>query len=541
MRGSGRGPRKLIRPVLPDRLGGMTQAEETIPSRARSRRQLRAFLVTNFIYVWLVFGWSLTLYPLGIDFTYLSDSSTMQPAVQRVFDNQAVLFGDTLWQWRAFNILLLYCCMVCILLLTRFVLDGPWWLGSLAAVLTMANPAKSAGVLQLSAATELLPAFAALSALAMFAAWVRHGRGWTYAAALLLLAFASWNFIENLPLPLLAFLMYILIPTGRIESYLKLLPVALIGLAAIFRHGWVYGNVPFDFVSAFAPLYLAAYPLGLLPGTAAIYHEMPWLWLVVGLLAAGLVWFAFRWSGQRAVLLGVGAALLMRIVPLGEFDFVHCGGGGALLVPLAWLYIAASAVWMQVQRHPRWTRASVMLTTLLCLLFFALQFQALWHWRQAASVVKAFQARAALSVEESKGEEVAIAPDFRYHHTAPMALYASVLVDTLFSQALPTRTALAINYLPPGRGEVRINAWDDFGATFTIEGASLEALFGPDFHGMKPGDSVDYETFQLRIEESNDEHVRVRIFTVNDFLPKFVVPLRNSGVPLALQLPGNAP
>lgn len=519
----------------------MTAEPNSATSRSRSRRQLRAFLVTNFIYVWLIFGWSLTLYPLGIDFVYLADATKLQPAVQRVFDSQLMVFGDTLWQWRAFNILLLYCCMVCILLLTRFVLDGPWWLGSLAAVLTMANPAKSEGILHLSAVSHLLPAFAALAALAAFAAWVRHGRKWLYALALPLLGFATWNFIENLPLPLVAFLLYCILPTGRFASNLQLLPLALIGVAGFFKHVWVYSVIPFDPVSAFAPLYLAYYPLGLLTSTAVIYLAHPWLWLLVAAGVAMVVALAYRVSGQRAILFGVAAALLMRLVPFGEFDLVHCHGGGRLIVPFALLNIAAAAVWMQVQRHPRWTRASVMLSTLLCVVFFALQIQALWHWRQAAATVKAFQARAALSVEEAGGEEVSIAPDFRYHHTAPVALYAAVLTDTAFSSALPVRTTLAMNYFPPGRCDVQIDAWSDFGAEFTIRGASLEEIFGPDFYTLKKGDSVDYELYTLRVEEKSPEQVRVRVYTVDEFLPKTVVPLRNSGAPLALQVKDDAP
>jgi hypothetical protein len=397
----------------------------------------------------------------------------------------------------------------------------------------MANPAKSEGVLQLTAVADLLPAFSALAALAAFAGWVRHGRLWTYLLALALLAFATWNFVENLPLPLVAFLLYCLIPTGRRASNLQLMPVALVALVGCFRHAWVYGVTPFDPVSAFAPLYLAFYPMGLLTPTAVLYLHHPWLWLLVGLFFAALVALAFRCSGQRAILFGVGAALLMRVVPLGTFDFVHCHGGGALIVPFALLNVAAAAVWMQVQRHPRWARASVLLSTLICVIFFALQMQALWHWRQAADLVKIFQAKAAQSVEESKGEPVAILPDFRYHHTAPVALYASVLTDTPFSKLLPMRTALAMNYFPPGRGDVRIDSWDEFGAEFTISGATLEEIFGPDFYRLKQGDSVSYEAYELRVEERSPGLVRVRIFTVNDFLPKTIVPFRNSGLPSA--------
>ena len=518
----------------------MTAAALPAVSPAVSRRQLRAFLCTNFIYVWLVLGWSLTLYPLGIDFVYLADASGMQPAIGRVFHMEMRLFGETLWQYRAFNILLLYCCMVCILLLTRFVLDGPWWLGSLAAVLTMANPAKSEGVLHLSAVADLLPAFAGLAALAMFAAWHRHRNIVVYLLSLVLLAFATLGFAENLFLPVVALLLYAFVSTGLMAPHSQLMPVALIGVAGVWLHGWVFLR-GFDPVSAFAPLYLAYYPLGLLPTTAAIFFQYPFLWLAVLCGVAFAAGLCFRVTRNPVVLFGILAALVYRAAPMGEFDFVHLRGAGSLLIPLALLYISFAAVWMHVQRHPRWRRAAVLFTTLLCVLFFALQVQALRHWREAGALVKAFQARAALSVEEAKGEEVGIAPDFRYHHTAPVALYASVLTDTLFSKALPVRTTLAMNYFPPGKGEVNIIEWNSFGATFEITGATLAELFGPDLATHKVGDAVDYDLYQLEIQAIEAGRVVVKVYPLESFLPDRVIPLRNRGDVLSLSVESSQP
>lgn len=519
----------------------MTSIPGVPPPNSASRRQLRAFLCTNLLYVWIVFGWSLTLYPLGIDFAYLAEPYRMGEAAGRVFEMLMRVFGDQIAFYRLFNILLLYLGMVCILLLTRFTLNGPWWLGSFAAVLTMANPAKSEAILQLSSVADLLPACSALMALTAFAAWRRLGGTALYAVALLLTAFAVFYFPENGALPLVLFLFYIVIPTGSLATSLQLLPIAALAVLGGYNIAGLYGHFGLDLVQRFAPLYLAFYPLGLRAETATLYEAAPWLWLFPAMLVFALVWLSYRLSRQPAILFGVLGALAFRLVPMGDFDFVHLRGGGALVVPIALLNVAAAGLWLQVQRHPRWRRAAVLLTTLLCVVWMALQLQAVWHWREAAAVVKSFQARASMSIEASKGEPVAIAPDFRYHQTAPVACYASILHDTHFSRELPATTVLAMHYFRPGKGEVNVIEYGPLGAVFEITGSTTQELFGSALHDLKPGTSVTYELYQMSLLEETEGVVRVRIYPFGDFLPDSIVPLRNRGAGIALGIKEDTP
>ncbi len=519
----------------------MTSLAGVPPANSASRRQLRAFLCTNLLYVWIVFGWSLSLYPLGIDFAYLADPHLMGDAAGRVFEMLMRVSGDQIAYYRVFNLLLLYLGMVCILLLTRFTLNGPWWLGSFAAVLTMANPAKSEAVLQLSAVADLLPACAALMALTAFAAWRRLGGPPLYALSLLLSVFAVVYFPENAALPLVLFLFYIVIPTGNLANSLQLLPIAGLMVFWLYNIIGLYGHFGMDLVQRFAPLYLAFYPLGLKVETATLYEAWPWLWMVPALLTAGVVYLSYKLSRQPALLFGVFAALAFRLVPMADFDFVHLRGGGALIVPIALLNVGAAAVWMQVQRHARWRRAAVLLTTLLCVVWMTLQVQAVWHWREAAAVVKSFQARASMSVVESAGEPVAIAPDFRYHQTAPVACYASILHDTPFSKELPATTVLAMHYFRPGKGEVNLLEYGPLGGVFEISGCSVQELFGSALHDLKQGGSVTYELYQMSLLEESDAKVRVRVYPLGDFLPDTVVPLRNRGAGIALRLEEPSP
>ncbi|MFM1921618.1 MAG: hypothetical protein RLZZ303_3252 [Candidatus Hydrogenedentota bacterium] len=501
-----------------------------------SRRQLRAFLCTNFLYVWLVFGWSLTLYPLGIDFAYLAGDATMNEASRRVFAMLQLVAGGDIWPFRVFNILLLYACMVCVLLLTRFALDGPWWLGSFAAVMMMANPVKSEAVLQLSAVADLLPAFLALAALTAFAAWHRHRGLWLYLIALILGAFGTLAFIENVALPLVMMALYILIPTGRMARTTQLMPFLLLGGAGMIQvtaQAWTHGFNPVD---RFAPILWAFYPLGLRTETAILYERFPEMWFLPMAALCIFAYLGWRMSRQPAIFFALAGALLFRLAPAGTFDFVHLRGGGGMLLPFACLYIGFASIWMSIQRHPRWRRAAVTLTTVLCVVFMALQIQALWHWRQAAAVVKSFQARAKLSVEASAGEPVAILPDYRYHHSAPIGAYASVAYDTAHSEALPVRSALAMHYFRHGRGGVRILDWTPLGADVEITGCSFEELFGADLYGVRAGDDVTYENYQLKLISESDGKVVVRIYPLDEFLPERIITLGNAGDPVALRL-----
>lgn len=514
----------------------MTTTSSNSPAASASRRQLRVFLFTNFLYVWLVFGWSLTLYPLGIDFAYLAGEATMNEASQRVFAMLQLLADGDIWPFRVFNILLLYACMTCVILLTRLTLDGPWWLGSFAAVMMMANPVKSEAVLQLSAVADLLPAFVALAALTAFAAWHRYRGVFWYLLALVLGAFGTLAFIENVCLPMLVLALYVFIPTGRVARTTQLMPFLLLGgagLIQVMTQAWTYGFNP---VERFAPILFAFYPLGLRTETAILYERFPALWLLPMFVTGLICWFAWRISRQPAIPFALAGTLLFRLAPAGTFDFVHLRGGGGLLVPFACLYIGFASIWMSIQRHPRWRRPAVTLTTLLCIVFMVLQLQSLWHWRQAAAVVKSFQARAKLSVEASGGEPVAILPDYRYHHSAPIGAYASVAYDTPYSEALPVRSALAMHYFRDGRGGVTILEWTPLGAVVEISGCSFQELFGTDLYGIGVGDDVTYENYQVKLLSESDGKVVVRIYPLDEFLPEQVIPLGNTGDPVALRL-----
>jgi len=498
----------------------------------RSRLQLRVFLCSNFVYLWLVHGWGLWLYPLGTDYVRLAEPAQLPFIAGRVLGLQLHVFGDWLPGYHAFNFMLLYGAMLAVLFLTRFVLNGPWWLGSLAAVLTMANPAKSAGVLPLSASADLLSAVFALTALACYAGHLRHGGRLSLSAALGIFAVASLGFADNVMLFGALLALDWLMPQEGGRRLARLAPFALLFAASAVRHDWVFLEYPWDPIASFAPLYLAFYPMGLLPETALWYEAYPALWLMPLVALGGAVYSAYRATGERGILAGVLAAVAFRAAPQGGFDFVHLWGGGQLIVPIALMSLALAGVWMHVQRHPKWKRSAVSLTTTLCLVFFLLQVREILSWRAAGEETQLFQERAAATHAIEPGVPIAVMPVFGYWGTVPMWLSESVAHDTPFSMALPVERFLRMHYAPPGALDVEVLEWNELSGVVRLTGQPADALFGPDMAAPAEGESMEFPDYLARFEAVAERDYTIRIFPVNGFLPVRIVPYGNRGAGL---------
>ncbi|MBI1319594.1 MAG: hypothetical protein GC168_11700 [Candidatus Hydrogenedens sp.] len=506
----------------------------------RSRLQFRLFLCSNFVYLWLVHWGALWLYPLGTDYARLADPASLGFVCGRVLNAQMQVFGDWLPGYHAFNFLLLYGAMLAVLLLTRFVLNGPWWLGSFAAVLMMANPAKNAAVLPLSAVADLLPAVSALAALACYAGYLRHGGRVVYVASLLLFAAASLAFTDNLMLFGAVLVFDLFIGGGDVSRSARLAPFVAVFAGAMARHGWVWVEYPMDPVAAFAPLYLALYPLGLLPGTAVWYAAYPVLWLVPAVIFGVIVWRIYRVTREPGLLAALLAAIAFRSMPAGDFDFVHLWGGGQLIVPIALMNVAHASVWMHVQRHPRWKRAAVTLTTSLCIVFFVMQWREIWQWDIAGKETQTFQQRAAEAAAAEPGAPIAVLPAYGYRGTIPVWIAESAAFDTPFSQTLPVNRYLRMHAFSRDAVDVEIQEWSELGAVVRVQGQPAYALFGVDWAQPAVGEEVAFPDYLLRFEAVADNDYTLRIFPVDSLMPPFVVRHGNRGAGLAPE-PGEVP
>ena len=361
---------------------------QTIAAPVRRDRPWQAaqFLVLNFVYLLLVFGWTLRYPPSDRDLVLFSHPEMLPWLVRALWSLEIRLFGAWWPGYHAVNLFLLYAFMVSIFFLTRCALPGPWWLGSLAAVMTMASPVKSEAVLALSGVMELLPACLSLLTLLLYAADLARPGIIKQAGVVAV----YWLGVFGAgAAPLLAFVPLlwegILLPPEE-RRWGRALPLAAIGLAAL---AWQAVSPEYPLAAGgvtahFAPLLLLLYPLGLFPETLANFAAAPWLGWILGLgLAAGvlMLWRATRSPG---LLWGVLAALLVRLLHTPQpVDLATLDGGGSLFLSLALVNIAFAAFCFHAVQHPKWHRPIVFITTMLCVVLFLMQAQSNMKWRDA--------------------------------------------------------------------------------------------------------------------------------------------------------------
>lgn len=408
----------------------MTPAKNK-PAAPSSKSQQIVFLFTNLLYLVATHFLSLTLYPVGPEFKILAGEepgrlAAMAHGISRVF-------GDHLVAYHVLNLALLYACMVCILYLTRAVLQGPWWLGSLAAVLVMANPLKNSQVLMITAAPGLFAQFLALLTLTLYAQHTRGARAGLLFASYASLAAATLLDARAAALALVLVVFEIMIvPDGR-KRFLRLLPFILV---VAWESRSMFAGVVDFFINP-APvataLWLPFYPIGLLPETVARIDQFTLGWWCV----LGIVMFVlhrvYRWSGHRLIPAMTLSALLLGIAGSAHVaPPTYMQTQGFMLVTMALLAIAVAAVCQRVLAHPKWRIYVVHLTTMLCLLLFALQISSILEWRNAGRQVKLFQEQSRLTEEENPGETLAYFPAF---NDVPLMLRDSVSHDTPFSTA----------------------------------------------------------------------------------------------------------
>jgi len=352
------------------------------PQKRSAAQQIALFSFTMAIYLTVVHAWSLHLPPGPRDMSLFARTDVPFGPLMRW---QVAWMGDAVWLWRVQAMLLLYGCMLAIFFLTRHTVGRPWWLGSLAAVLFMAHPAKSEAVLDLGGMLDLLAALLALGTLALYAAHLRTQRLSLFAMALPLLLVTMLLFPAMLSVYLVVVLMELLLPETDVPGAgrRKLLRMALclgVFLAALgFWQGLEFVWSP---AVLFAPLYTTVYPTGLLPQTVETYQAHPWLGWMVGALAVLAFTALYRAVRHPALLWGGTAALAARLLQVQpEVDPVTLAGGGSLLLPIALAHVAWAAVCHRIFSHPHWTRPIVYLTTVWCALYFILQVQVILQWR----------------------------------------------------------------------------------------------------------------------------------------------------------------
>ncbi|HEX73085.1 MAG TPA: hypothetical protein ENN65_07195, partial [Candidatus Hydrogenedentes bacterium] len=174
-----------------------TDTPRSSPASSPGKRLAPQFLGMMLVYCAIVYAWMPQLHPLGRDYAAMASSESLPWLARTLFAWELHRFGAWPYGYFLANMLLLYACMVTIFFYTRLAVRGLWWLGSLSAVLLMANPLKSEAVLHLSGVQDLLPAWLALLALLFHALHLRHRQWWTFPWALAVFALAVLPFRAN--------------------------------------------------------------------------------------------------------------------------------------------------------------------------------------------------------------------------------------------------------------------------------------------------------------------------------------------------------
>ena len=416
---------------------------------------LKAFLLTDALYLLLVYVWTLGLSPLGRDFAALAHPDRLGPVAGGLFSARMHFFGGHAWMYLTVNLVLVYGCMALLLVLTGMLGKGPWWLGSIAAVLFMANPVKTEAILSLSGIRYLLPGLLGLLVLAVYVR-CRSGQGVLF--RLLPLLFYTGTILacpEMIPLFLvIAAFEGCFFPKGT-ERRRRLWPIVGIGLAALCISGQWAMDGAWQPARIFTPLYLVLYPIGLLPDTVAIFEAWPLAGWGCGLaLGALAVWLMYKVRTPLFTFGLIGAAAFRLLQGAHAVDPVTLAGGGNLLVPAALLSLAAAGGFQALLRHPRWRTSVVRLSTLLCVAAMACQGWTNWHWLQGGFTVQRFRQAAGEACLKHSERPLAVAPDIRYAGTVPVMYAQSVLYNTPFSTALPVAALMPLSLISPAKVEV---------------------------------------------------------------------------------------
>ncbi|NIA16709.1 MAG: hypothetical protein GWP08_21875, partial [Nitrospiraceae bacterium] len=218
------------------------------------------------VYITLVYVWALRLHPLGRDYGMMAAPHFMPFATGRILEWEMRVFGGSPTGYHLVSLGFLYACMLAVYRLTRLTVQSYFWLGTLAAVLFMANPVHSEAVLNLTGISDLVPALLALLALVAYASHAAAPRLWRFGAALVLFACAVMPYSTNLFLIVVLLLFEVFI-RGKERRLMRLLPFALLSLPM----WWLQRDLLSDSLHPnhmLPPLYLVFYPIGLLPSTA---------------------------------------------------------------------------------------------------------------------------------------------------------------------------------------------------------------------------------------------------------------------------------
>lgn len=479
------------------------------------------------VYLLVVYVWAFGAYPLGRDFSILADPRAELPGFSGGFIAALLpLFGSSPFLYHGVNALILYACMLCMYRMVNCAVGGPWWLGTLAASLFMANPVHTESMLNLTGSADLLPALAALLFMAVYTVGAATPTPAGLGLSLILFAVAVAPFEQNCALVLVVLLYeWLVVPSSQRRRSRTLL-FALIGILGLAWHaGSLVQHLP-DAPPRLASLFFLFYPIGFLPRTIDFFSSHPWLeWLSAAVVLFLLV-LVNRGARRPAILFGLLAMAAVRIAPDARpIDPVHLTGGGQLLLANALYALALVALFHRIMEHPKWRFPMVTLTTVFAASFFVLQVSANLDWRRAGTSVAAFQEESGRFAAAHPGTPVPVAPDWQHVGWAPVHLSDSIRYETPFSEPLPHISLLRVSAPEQGAYQVAADELtsERLALTFTTEHRE-------GFSYLRPKESTDGLALSLGEEQvtrkggKSVRTLRVEVRANGHELPQAIIP-----------------
>lgn len=461
-----------------------------------------------FIYLCIVYAWSLKIFPLGRDFACMADPGAHLPFLaDRLFAWEVATFRGWATGYHIVNMAFMYACMLCLYRFVRLTVKGYFWLGTLAATLFMANPVHTEAMLNWSGVGDLIPCLAALLAITAYAEHANAPKTWKAVLFAVYFAFAVLPYRQNAFLVAFPILFEILFIEKDETRNARLLPALAISGIGLILHRSAFSYASLDFAESFGPLYLVFYPLGLLPKTARALATYPVLEWVGAAVIVFIIYLIYRKARRRIILVALLSMVATRFLQ-GDvlIDPVHMIGGGKLLLANAFFNVALVATFFRMMDHYKWRRPVVMLTTLLAVVFFIMELRSVGAWQRADQAVRQFQ----YSASQSK-DAIGILPDSWYVDGAPLQFSESVSYDTFLSKAIPHVSLLKLNYVPDPKYRLLTKESKHDRLIYQIEGKNAIDLLPYPFTLATKGGKVETQEVVATALEATHDLLRIEI------------------------------
>jgi len=404
---------------------------ENIVKTDEDRRQVRIFLFLDFVYVSVVFLWVIFLPVSASDYLWFHNTFFNQPIYgSDSFILSAILSYSSI-AFRLLNFFLLYVLMLILFFTTRFISGGPWWLGSLAAVLFMAHPLTQPQVIQLNGYETLFPIVMNAILLLLFAYSVH-----TQTSQFIFIWLLSLIALLTVPLsaPFILIIGFGLLlnrnvqgPIPKQHIWIGLLTI----LPALYFLKVNQSNYTFSF--DFIPqLSLLIYPIGWLPTTVDIYHSNGILPILYGLISIFvLLLISWKVKQKYLLLLSWGILFLCLFSHKNSVNLTQPLQNPSALFPLMLFCITVSGICGIIQKQPRWKTSIVKVTTLLCIIMMGGQILLNGFYAYSSSQEQHISEDIFRQVEKQNIDEFILFPssiEYRWHK---LNIFASLLKNKI--------------------------------------------------------------------------------------------------------------